>query len=231
MLDWHNFLHRIAIASNEKELRHLFMQDAGNFFIAKAWGFDRLNARLEVISADFWGLPQTFCERYAQLGRNGDRVSQIALQERVPMHNLSIQTQESWQKTDIYQKVFHPTGIENGMVSILVGGGIPVGGIYFLREKGFPPFSDRDLLQAGSLSLHLSVRIAELQTPTSHSDKLDRLTIREREIVELVAKGLTNREIGTHIGITREGVKQALKRMFRKLDVSARAEMIAILKS
>lgn len=51
--------------------------------------------------------------------------------------------------------------------------------------------------------------------------------MRELQIVELVALGRTNAEIGTQLWITENSVKQALKRMFRKLDVSSRAEMVA----
>jgi DNA-binding CsgD family transcriptional regulator len=54
------------------------------------------------------------------------------------------------------------------------------------------------------------------------------LTARELQIVELVALGHTNAEIGTELWITENSVKQALKRMFRKLDVSSRAEMVAV---
>ncbi len=53
------------------------------------------------------------------------------------------------------------------------------------------------------------------------------LTPREQQIAELVAKGLTNAEIGKQLWITQNSVKQALKRMFRKLGVSARTEMVA----
>jgi DNA-binding CsgD family transcriptional regulator len=228
MLDWQDFLWQIATARNEVEMRDLFIRDAGKFFMAKGWGFDRLDVNSEVISADFRGLSQSFCDCYHQLGRQGDRISLTAIQEKIPVHNLSIETQESWQRTDIYQKVFRPAGIENGMASVLVGNGTIVGGIYFLREQGLSPFADKDLLHIGTLSLHLSVRMAELQN--SHSEKLNCLTMRERQVAELVAKGFNNREIGDRIGISREGVKQALKRMFRKLDVSARSEMVAILK-
>lgn len=38
---------------------------------------------------------------------------------------------------------------------------------------------------------------------------------------------MTNAEIGAELWITQNSVKQALKRMFRKLDVSARTEMVA----
>ena len=53
------------------------------------------------------------------------------------------------------------------------------------------------------------------------------LTPRELEIAELVAEGKTNAEIGHELWITINSVKQALKRMFRKLEVSSRAEMVA----
>ena len=57
--------------------------------------------------------------------------------------------------------------------------------------------------------------------------KADRLTPRELEIAKLVAQGRTNAEIGAELWITENSVKQALKRMFRKLEVSSRAEMVA----
>lgn len=54
-----------------------------------------------------------------------------------------------------------------------------------------------------------------------------RLTDRERQIAELVAQGLTNREIGAQLWITQNSVKQALKRIFQKLEISARTELAA----
>ena len=54
-----------------------------------------------------------------------------------------------------------------------------------------------------------------------------RLTSRELQIAELVAQGHTSAKIGTELWITENSVKQALKRMFRKLNVSSRAAMVA----
>lgn len=42
-----------------------------------------------------------------------------------------------------------------------------------------------------------------------------------------VALGRTNAEVGNELWITKNSVKQALKRMFRKLEVSSRTEMVA----
>ncbi|WP_232224088.1 helix-turn-helix domain-containing protein [Mastigocladopsis repens] len=41
-----------------------------------------------------------------------------------------------------------------------------------------------------------------------------------------MAQGLTSAEIGAALWITENSVKQALKRMFRKLEVSSRAELV-----
>jgi DNA-binding CsgD family transcriptional regulator len=81
--------------------------------------------------------------------------------------------------------------------------------------------------------LHLSAKFATLQTqPTRLTSPLaSRLTPRELEIAELVAQGLTNVEIGAALWIQPNSVKQALKRMFRKLEVSTRAQLVAQLQS
>jgi DNA-binding CsgD family transcriptional regulator len=47
------------------------------------------------------------------------------------------------------------------------------------------------------------------------------------QIADLIALGPTNAEIGNELWITGNSVKQALKRMFRKLGVSSRAQMVS----
>ncbi|MGB3535323.1 MAG: helix-turn-helix transcriptional regulator [Microcoleaceae cyanobacterium] len=46
------------------------------------------------------------------------------------------------------------------------------------------------------------------------------------EIAEWVERGKTNAEVGAELWITENTVKQALKRIFRKLEVSSRTEMV-----
>jgi DNA-binding NarL/FixJ family response regulator len=52
------------------------------------------------------------------------------------------------------------------------------------------------------------------------------LTRREDEILELLGKGLTNRELGDVLGVSEDTVKTHLKSLFRKLHVSDRAEAV-----
>lgn len=53
------------------------------------------------------------------------------------------------------------------------------------------------------------------------------LSPREREVLQLVAAGLTNREISSQLGIGVETVKTLLERVFRKLGVNGRTEATA----
>jgi DNA-binding CsgD family transcriptional regulator len=55
------------------------------------------------------------------------------------------------------------------------------------------------------------------------------LTRREREIVEKLRVGLTNREIGRDLGISANTVRNTLARLFEKVGVSTRSELIGAL--
>jgi DNA-binding CsgD family transcriptional regulator len=52
------------------------------------------------------------------------------------------------------------------------------------------------------------------------------LSPREREIANLVSQGLTNRKIAELTYVSENTVKQHLKRIFTKLEVNSRAELV-----
>ena len=55
-----------------------------------------------------------------------------------------------------------------------------------------------------------------------------KLTKRQEEILHYIAKGLSNRDIASMLGISEDGVKFHLRSLFAKLGASNRAEAIAI---
>lgn len=55
------------------------------------------------------------------------------------------------------------------------------------------------------------------------------LTEREVEVSLLVAKGLTNDQIGHVLGVSRNAVKATLSRAYRRLEIESRVELVAIL--
>ncbi len=61
----------------------------------------------------------------------------------------------------------------------------------------------------------------------SRANDLDVLTEREREVLDLLARGLTNKEIGDRLVITPNTVKRHLKSIFEKLEVHTRAAAAA----
>ncbi len=79
--------------------------------------------------------------------------------------------------------------------------------------------------------LLVDIQVAEyryllLRTPKSISDE-HILSPREREIVRLVARGCPNKTIAEILEISPWTVNTYLRRIFAKLDVSSRAEMVA----
>ena len=63
-------------------------------------------------------------------------------------------------------------------------------------------------------------------TPAGRAgDGMRALTDREREVVRLIAEGLTNREIGEAIFVSESTVKFHVRNVMRKLDVHHRAEV------
>nr|WP_197530096.1 LuxR C-terminal-related transcriptional regulator [Gloeobacter violaceus] len=104
-----------------------------------------------------------------------------------------------------------------------------VGAVGCTRARSMPAFDHQNLTDLSAICLHLSVWTTtaraspkpQFQTLAAH-----RLTPRELQIAGLVALGRTNAEIGTELWITENSVKQALKRMYRKLEVTSRTEMI-----
>jgi transcriptional regulator EpsA len=88
------------------------------------------------------------------------------------------------------------------------------------------PYIDNALRQVEHLP-HQSVRQDGVM-PRCAQDHL--LSTRERQILQWVALGKTNDEIGSILGFSVYAVKYGVQRIFRKLNVSNRAQAVAVLK-
>lgn len=81
---------------------------------------------------------------------------------------------------------------------------------------------------AGSRDLQLILETLALATPRSavNLEGLKLLTQREQDVVDLVTDGLSNREISRKLGLSEHTVKNYLFKIFDKLGISSRAELI-----
>jgi DNA-binding CsgD family transcriptional regulator len=111
------------------------------------------------------------------------------------------------------------------MAGPIVSHGQLVGVVGCTRVQSMPAFDTQNLADLSAICLHLSVW-TKIVRSQHQPFKIDRLTPRELQIAELVALGRTNAAIGNELWITENSVKHALKRIFRKLEVSFRAAMV-----
>ena len=68
---------------------------------------------------------------------------------------------------------------------------------------------------------------AEMLVSLTHdhaADSLQELTVREREILQLIGTGLTNREIGTRLFLSEKTIKHYVTNILQKLQVRSRVE-------
>jgi len=66
--------------------------------------------------------------------------------------------------------------------------------------------------------------IAYFRPETRTASDVESLSVREREVLEFVARGFTNKEIAARMSVTPETVHWHLKNSFRKLHVHTRTE-------
>jgi DNA-binding CsgD family transcriptional regulator len=206
----------IAQAQAESELRQPVTAQVGEYFAATRWGLSFLD-EFPSIDANTPG----FIRLASSLDYNP--VLRYLVERHAPVHEAVILSPGVWQT--ICPRADHG----HVMIGPIVHNGQLVGGIAFTRHRNNLAFDAQNLADLSALCLHLSTRLAALR---SHPVTLpilncDQLTPREAQIAELVAQGLTSAQIGAALWITENTVKQALKRMYRKLKVSSRAEMVA----
>ena len=232
MSSLHPFFKAIANASSEVELRLRFMDGVSEYFGVQRWGIYLLDEEQRLASVDVVGVSDSFVERYEQFGKTVDPLLQYVLENHAPAHEELVLPKGAWKKSELYQRCCSGHDHEHIMTGPIVGRGKLIGTVHFARVGDTPAFNIHDLARLGAVCTHFSSRLAGLrqQSALASNPYLKRLTPREVQIANLVAQGLTNAAIGEELWITQNTVKQALKRMFRKLSVSSRTEMVAKLK-
>lgn len=207
-------------ATDEDDLRSRLSPQIGEYFATTRAGiffFDRLLAEQK-----FQNVLST------ALSLEHNPVARYLVERHTPVHEGLVTTPKAWRLICPRPDHWHV------MAGPIVDRGQIVGAIGCTRDQSMPAFETQDLADLSAVCLHLStwtatVRAAQSATPgvSFQVTRISRLTARERQIANLVALGRTNAEIGSELWITENSVKQALKRMFRKLEVSSRTEMVA----
>ena len=92
------------------------------------------------------------------------------------------------------------------------------------------PVDEGELLEAVSRALASAVECRRRRREAEQSSaRLARLTRREREVCELVARGLLNKQIAYELGASEKTIKVHRGRVMRKLEVDSVAELVWLL--
>jgi DNA-binding NarL/FixJ family response regulator len=84
-----------------------------------------------------------------------------------------------------------------------------------------------DSLLSPSVTRRVIDRMAQQPTPdVGDQAKLDELTPREREVLELIARGLSNRESAAALAVEESTVRTHVKRILMKLDLRDRVQAV-----
>ena len=84
-----------------------------------------------------------------------------------------------------------------------------------------------DSLLSPSVTRRVIDRMAQQPIPElAGQAKLDELTPREREVLELVARGLSNREIATALVVEESTIRSHTKRILEKLGLRDRVQIV-----
>ena len=215
MTDLQSLFPTLTQAKDELELRSHVYSQLGEYFAAKRAGLFFFDA-----------LPEKIREPHLQslmelaLSTEHNPVLRYLVERHSPVHEALVVSPKTWQLICPRADHWHV------MAGPIVNRGQLVGTVGFTRVRGMPSFDTQNLMDLSALCLHLSTWVATVRSSTSLL-KTNCLTSREMEIATLVAQGRTNAQIGMQLWITENSVKQALKRIFRKLEVSSRTQMIA----
>jgi DNA-binding CsgD family transcriptional regulator len=126
-------------------------------------------------------------------------------------------------KTRYYDDLVRPVGGGHSLMCFLQLRGQPLGLLMLGRESS-RPFRDQDLDRVRALRPALTLALAS--SARSSPPNPVTLTNREREIASYLRLGYTNRDIGCALGISPHTVRNQLAALFRKVEVSNRAELV-----
>jgi FixJ family two-component response regulator len=132
-----------------------------------------------------------------------------------------------------FQKALIEGGREEQLVFITGHGDIPMcakamkaGAVDFLPK----PFKPKQLLESVERSLTRSAEQRRRASAKTHArDLIERLTPREHEVMQLVATGMLNKQVGGELGMAEKTVKTHRAHVMQKLGITSVAELMVVL--
>lgn len=144
----------------------------------------------------------------------------------------------------LYVDYHQPYGIHDQLLCLVQMGGQQGAMLSFNRARGGISHRDRavvnlitpHLIQAVARQQRVAALSAAVQRLGRHADQIDQagprlslLTSRERDVVEHVVGGVTDREIARSLAISPRTVHKHLESIYRKLSIGNRTSLISLI--
>jgi len=132
-----------------------------------------------------------------------------------------------------FQKALIEVGREEQLVFITGHGDVPMcakamkaGAVDFLPK----PFKPKQLLESVERALTRSAEQRRRESEKNHAGGLlERLTPREHQVMQLVATGMLNKQVGGELGMAEKTVKTHRAHVMQKLGITSVAELMVVL--
>jgi FixJ family two-component response regulator len=132
-----------------------------------------------------------------------------------------------------FQKALIEYGREEQLIFITGHGDVPMcaeamkaGAIDFLPK----PFKPKQLLENVERALNRSAEQRRRESEKNHAlGLIKRLTPREYEVMQLVATGMLNKQVGAELGMAEKTVKTHRAHVMQKLGITSVAELMVVL--
>ena len=118
-------------------------------------------------------------------------------------------------------------------IIFLTGAGDTTSGVNAIKQGAMDfltkPVDEEELLEAIKCAIEHDVRGREKHLlRVSAEEKIARLTSREHETMELVVKGLLNKQIGVQLGISEKTVKVHRSRVMEKIEANSVTDLVRV---
>lgn len=220
---------RVAATGSEQQLAAIVMDGCPDLFEADSVGITLFGENVSSLTIEATAGTEAFIDQYQRHLWSVDPLLEYLHSQHRAVRDLDVRSREHWLANPLYTDLAAPLGMVRCMQGPILADGRVTGVIYVARRYD-RPFSTDAVLDLSSISSHVSVQLARLRSMAMATARLRSvLTEREVEVSLLVAKGLTNEQIGHVLGVSANTIKGTLARAFRKLGIESRAELVATL--
>jgi DNA-binding CsgD family transcriptional regulator len=193
-----------------------------------------LDESLAATERALFGVRLKDVEEYEEHWRPLDRVFPAVISRAVPVHNWQVYREDEWLRDRAWLGYGRRLLIYHYLSAPIFGArGRLTGVLNLCRRPHDRRFDETTVEMASAFTGFLSATLARVTGAEPFVDEHppDGLAPREMQVARLAAAGRNNVEIALALGIARETVKQTLRRVYRKLEVSGRAQMAATMAS